>query len=161
MGIFRPETKEFILGEIRALARAFAVRPRGNGSPTTLAEDVLSALANHTWPGNIRELRNTIERALVLAGTGRVKPEHLTLDGGPRRPSVPTMPIERVSSSELAPPVEPSLATEVAEVERRRILGALEHCGGNQTRAARMLGISRNTLLTRLDAYGLPRPRKT
>jgi two-component system, NtrC family, response regulator AtoC len=45
-------------------------------------------------------------------------------------------------------------------MERKRILDALERCGGNQTRAARMLGISRNTLLTRLDSYGSPRPRK-
>jgi DNA-binding NtrC family response regulator len=149
-------------GEIGALARAFAMRPRGTASPATLADDVLAALVNHPWPGNVRELRNTIERALVLAGAGRVKPEHLTLDGVARRPSVPTMPIERVSSSEITPvPLDQSLATAVAEVERRRILDALELCGGNQTRAARMLGISRNTLLTRLDTYGLPRPRKS
>jgi transcriptional regulator with AAA-type ATPase domain len=142
-------------GEIGALARAFAVRPRGNTAPATLADDLFDALAHHRWPGNIRELRNTVERALVLAGGGRVKPEHLTLE--PRRSSVPTMPIERLTPPEAAP----SLANAVAEVERQRILDALERCGGNQTRAARMLGISRNTLLTRLDTYGLPRPRKS
>ncbi len=147
-------------GEIGGLARAFAARPRGDSSPTALSDDVLAALAQHAWPGNIRELRNTVERALVVGG-GRVKPEHLTLDAGaPRRSSGPTIPIERTSSPEL-PAQDPSLATAVAEVERRRILEALERCGGNQTRAARMLGISRNTLLTRLDAYGLPRPRKS
>ncbi len=140
-------------GEIGALARAFAVRPRGNTAPATLADDAFDALVHHRWPGNIRELRNTVERALVLAGGGRVRPDHLTVE--PRRSSVPTMPIER-----LTPPEQP-LATAVAEVERRRILDALERCGGNQTRAARMLGISRNTLLTRLDTYGLPRPRKS
>ena len=70
----------------------------------------------------------------MLAGGGRVKPEHLTLE--PRRSSVPTMPIERLTPPEAAP----SLANAVAEVERQRILDALERCGGNQTRAARMLG---------------------
>ena len=150
-------------GEIGALARAFAARPRGNLSPTALADDVLAALAQHAWPGNIRELRNTVERASVLAGGGRIKPEHLALHPGPlRRSSVPTMPIERISTEiPIPPPPDAPLATSVAEVERRRILDALERCGGNQTRAARMLGISRNTLLTRLDAYGLPRPRKS
>lgn len=69
------------------------------------------------------------------------------------RISSPTMPGERVSSS--------SLPSAVADLERGRILDALEQCGGNQTRAARMLGISRNTLLARLDSYGLPRPRKS
>jgi two-component system response regulator AtoC len=44
--------------------------------------------------------------------------------------------------------------------ERRRIIDALDRCAGNQTRAAKVLGISRNTLLARLDAYGIPRPRK-
>ena len=99
----------------------------------------------------------------MLAGGGRIKPEHLALHAGPpRRSSVPTMPIERISTEiPIPPPPDASLATSVAEVERRRILDALERCGGNQTRAARMLGISRNTLLTRLDAYGLPRPRKS
>jgi DNA-binding NtrC family response regulator len=150
--------------EIPALARAFALHPRGNTSPATLPNDVLESLMRHPWPGNVRELRSTVERGLVLAGGGRIRPEHMTVSSGPpRRASGPTIPFDRISSSEIPtqPMAEPSLASAVAEVERRRILDALERCGGNQTRAARMLGISRNTLLTRLDAYGLPRPRKS
>jgi len=53
-----------------------------------------------------------------------------------------------------------SLKNAVEEVERERILEALRLCAGNQTKAAQMLGISRRTLLNRLDQYGLPRPRK-
>ena len=53
-----------------------------------------------------------------------------------------------------------SLKHSVEEVERERILEALRLCAGNQTKAAQMLGISRRTLLNRLDQYGLPRPRK-
>ena len=68
------------------------------------------------------------------------------------RISSPTLVGERMSSS--------SLPSAVADLERARILDALDQCGGNQTRAARLLGISRNTLLARLDEYGLPRPRK-
>jgi DNA-binding NtrC family response regulator len=59
------------------------------------------------------------------------------------------------ASSPIAP-----LRTRVGETERQRILDALDRCGGNQTQAAEMLGISRRTLLSRLDLYGLPRPRK-
>ena len=48
----------------------------------------------------------------------------------------------------------------VSDLERERIIDALKQCGGNQTKAAEMLGISRRTLLNRLDQYNLPRPRK-
>jgi two-component system response regulator AtoC len=53
-----------------------------------------------------------------------------------------------------------SLPVEMEALERRRILDALATCGGNQTQAAEMLGISRRTLLRRLDEYAVPRPRK-
>ncbi len=154
------------VGEIAGLARAFAARPRGStsGAKKSLGEDVLAALRQHPWRGNIRELRNTVERAVLLAGDRRVKAEDLTLDpSSPGRSSVPTMPMDRITLTELSRPTAElaPLASSVAEVERRRILDALDQCGGNQTRAARMLGISRNTLLARLDTYGLPRPRKS
>ncbi|HEY5950778.1 MAG TPA: sigma-54 dependent transcriptional regulator, partial [Kofleriaceae bacterium] len=157
-------------GEIAGLARAFAARPRGQASPTSLDDSVLDALRRHQWPGNIRELRSTIERAVLFANGGPIRPEHLTLGqahSARNRGSVPTMPIERLSEITIgglgAAPVaaDARLADSIAEVERKRILDAMEKCGGNQTRAARLLGISRNTLLARLDAYGLPRPRKT
>jgi DNA-binding NtrC family response regulator len=70
----------------------------------------------------------------------------------------PTVPPASGGSGGTAPP--PSLKDAVEEVERERILDALRLCAGNQTRAAQMLGISRRTLLNRLDQYGLPRPRK-
>jgi DNA-binding NtrC family response regulator len=160
------------LTEIAGLARAFAARPRATPGVPPLDTEVIAALQRHQWLGNVRELRNTIERAVLFAGGGPIRPEHLSLVemNPPRRSSVPTMPIERISSNEITiggsgmPPVvtaDSRLADSIADVERRRILDAMEKCGGNQTRAARMLGISRNTLLARLDAYGLPRPRKT
>jgi DNA-binding NtrC family response regulator len=59
-----------------------------------------------------------------------------------------------------APGVGESLKDAVSDLERERIVDALNQCGGNQTKAAEMLGISRRTLLNRLDVYNLPRPRK-
>ena len=151
--------------EIVPLSRAFANRARG-GTQVALGREVVAALEHHVWPGNIRELRNTIERAALLSSGGAIRPSHLVLE--PTRDSAVTIPIERSSAPTIppmpadrsTPPGDRSLATAVAELERQRILDALEQCGGNQTRAARLLGISRNTLLARLDAYGLPRPRK-
>ncbi len=157
--------------EIAGLARAFARRSRAGGSPVVLGPEVLAALENHPWPGNIRELKNTVERAVLLSSGGSVRASHLALEApsagrSSRRDFPVTKPIERISSLDLGEPASrPSqdsqtLATAVAELERQRILETLNQCGGNQTRAARALGISRNTLLARLDDYGLPRPRK-
>jgi DNA-binding NtrC family response regulator len=77
------------------------------------------------------------------------------------RDSYPTMPLER-ASHETIPPARPSssLANEVADLERKRIVETLEHFGGNQTQAARALGMSRTTLIARMEEYALRRPRK-
>jgi DNA-binding NtrC family response regulator len=61
---------------------------------------------------------------------------------------------------DVPPEADPDLKDEMQSLEKRRILQALEDCGGNQTRAAKQLGISRNTLIRKLDRYGVPRPRK-
>ncbi|MEO8551826.1 MAG: sigma 54-interacting transcriptional regulator [Kofleriaceae bacterium] len=146
--------------EIAGLAQVFARRARGTASPVPIGGDVLAELEQHAWPGNIRELRNTIERAVLLSAGGPIRPQHLALER-PRRDSSVTMPIPRINAPELSDRVtQPNLASAVADLERQRIVETLNACGGNQTRAARALGISRNTLLARLDAYGFPRPRK-
>jgi transcriptional regulator with AAA-type ATPase domain len=118
--------------EIAPLARAFAARARASGVAPVFEADVLEAFDAHPWPGNIGELRNTVERAVVLAGWGPIKRTHIAFGA----------PADSIA----------------AERERRRIQGALERCEGNQTRAAHVLGLSRNTFLARLDANGLARP---
>jgi two-component system, NtrC family, response regulator AtoC len=142
------------LSEIGGLARAFARRARG--ASIALSGEVIATLERHPWPGNIRELRNTIERAALLSSGGTIRPSHLALDTRRSDPSI-TMPMPIVRAT----PEDQLLARAVADLERQRIVEALEACSGNQTRAARMLGISRTTLVARLDAYGLPRPRKS
>ena len=66
-----------------------------------------------------------------------------------------THPFERAPADAVG-----GLHDEIGALERQRILAALEQCAGNQTRAAKLLGISRGTLVARLDAYGIARPRK-
>ncbi len=168
------------------VARAAATT--GRRAPE-LTEAARAALRAHPWPGNVRELRHTIERAVLLCGGGALDVEHLALtdlDGGATgRIDEPWLgpeedTIQPGDRRVLAPAAERSgratapiaatgaggaangatLRHEVAQVEARRISDALQHCGGNQTRAARMLGISRNTLQARMDAFGIPRPRK-
>nr|HEX4315303.1 sigma 54-interacting transcriptional regulator [Kofleriaceae bacterium] len=134
-------------GEIAALARGFvAAACAGVGRDVPELSDAASALlASYAWPGNIRELKNAMERAALLA-EARIEPEHLGVGAAP--------------PSAAAAATTAGLHGEVEALERARILETLERCGGNQSRAAAELGLSRNTLAARLRDYGIkPRPR--
>jgi two-component system response regulator AtoC len=122
------------------LAQAFlaAVDARKRLSPAAIATLVL-----HKWPGNVRELRATIERAALLTAGTVVEPRHIDLDAAPE-------PTPR----DATPPVAASMN------ERDRIIAALDECAGNQTRAARVLGVSRATLVHKLALLKIPRPRR-
>jgi DNA-binding NtrC family response regulator len=134
--------------EIEPLARFFLAEERrrggGEGAPI-LSDEALAALLRYGWPGNVRELRHVMERALVLCSGDTVLPAHL-----PERITSPAPEAEAGEGPKLAP----------SSSERQRILDALEQCGSNQTEAAKLLGISRRTLLYRLDEYNIQRPRK-
>ncbi len=169
--------------EILPLARQFVTDASAGLrlSVPKLSERGLAWLTQHSWPGNIRELRSVVERAVLLARGGAIDVEHLQVDpefsGGALRAfgSAPAhglpAPLGRESSHPEpsrpgasvhgGPQLEPEkLRDEVGRLERDRIVEAIARCGGNQTKAAEWLGISRRALLHRLDAYGLPRPRK-
>jgi DNA-binding NtrC family response regulator len=154
--------------EVLPLAEQFVASAAGPiGRAFMLAEEAKQWLTTHDWPGNIRELRNACERSVLLATGAMIERHHLTIDDPMRR-----MPGQRFRSSPTIPPPPggysaPSAAdmpsqvrATVAELEKQRILEALDKCAGNQTRAAEMLGISRRTLINRLDEYGIARPRK-
>jgi DNA-binding NtrC family response regulator len=146
-----------------------------------ISSAAMRALERYSWPGNVRELRNVIERAVVFCSGGAIAAEHLGLpldrmpppsgEGWapmqaapsarmPAAPSVAPPPPSAIASSTVAFGAAASLPGEMEALERQRILDALARCGGNQTEAAQMLGISRRTLLRRLDEYAVPRPRK-
>jgi DNA-binding NtrC family response regulator len=125
--------------EIVPLAELFVSRAGG----ATFSAAALAQLRAYAWPGNIRQLRNVVERAVMMCDGGAIEPKHLAFEE-PRR---------------IAPP-EPSPDRPLDPNKPQDLVDALALCAGNQTRAARMLGISRNTLLARLDQFGLPRPRK-
>jgi DNA-binding NtrC family response regulator len=97
-------------------------------------------LREYVWPGNVRELRNVVERAHILAGAGRIEDEHVLIDTVVRR-----------EPPEAAVPDDLNLDNNA----RRLILAALRRASGNKSRAARLLGITRRTLYSRLKLLGL------
>ncbi len=119
--------------DIPALATHFLKPHRKQLAPA--AERLLMA---HDWPGNIRELRNVLERAAILADGARILPEALP-------PTLRTVAPRQKQNSVLI--------GDMAAIERQAIFEALEQTGNNKTQAAKLLGISRRSLIYKLRAY--------
>ena len=138
--------------EIEPLARRFSAESSAQlgRPPKELTLPALRALTEHAWPGNVRELRNVMERAVLLSEAGPIGVEHLALDA-----SLGAAPASITKPSVGAPSAELDLKKSMAEFERAQIERALEQAGGNQTRAAELLGISRHALVSKLGEYGL------
>ena len=108
-------------------------------APAAVSEPALDRLLRYAWPGNIRELRNVLERAMIMGrGSQLVMPEHL--------------PVEVRDASGVD--VEHHVPKSLAEVERLHIERTLRAHAANRTRAARELGISRATLIKKIKEYG-------
>jgi two-component system response regulator AtoC len=171
-------------GEIAPLAAIFLrtySEPFGRPAPV-LSPEARLILEAYVWPGNVRELRNMMERAVLLCTEDEILPEHLLLESmsAAMAPTVGATPEPASERSSHARPTQPmSVANDggtlgfgtassdaaraaplAGEDERERILRVLAECGGNQSRAAKALGIARSTLVLRLNDYQIPRPRK-
>ncbi len=120
---------------------------------------MLVALAQHEWPGNVRELKAVIERAVLLSRGGQLGSRHLAF----AQPEAPRASVQRpvaAAAIEPSPAVEDlSFLTEDERADRAAVIAALELCAGNQTRAAKQLGLARTTLVNKLRLYRIPRPR--
>jgi two-component system response regulator AtoC len=137
--------------EIELLAQHFI---RQTAAQTRQRVPVLSpaasaALRRHAWPGNVRELRNAIERAMVLHSSGVIGVEDL-----------PDSIREGRAVAQVAAPslTLDGMRDQIADMERATIAAVLESCNGSQTEAAKQLGISRRTLIYRMEKHGLKPP---
>ncbi len=110
--------------------------------PSKLSEAGRRRLVEHAWPGNVRELENSLERALILCGEEPIGAQHLPLPGGPSR------------GSRAADVLGEGFDLDV--FERELIHAALERAGGNKTAAAKLLGITRRRLYSRLASLEEP-----
>ena len=117
---------------------------------TGFAPETLALLLQHPWPGNGRELRNVVERAVILSQSGEIQPQHLPsgLRGARAENEAPP--------SDTGDVVHLPVGTRIEDAEKALILRTLESCEGNKTRAASILGISVKTLYTKLHQYEGP-----
>jgi DNA-binding NtrC family response regulator len=124
---------------VRALIE---LRRRVGRGPSRLTPEALDVLTHYAWPGNIRELRNVLERVLLLSATAdEVQPGHL--------------PPEMLGSNGAAHASTAHAELSLEDVERRHIALVLAHHAGNRSRTARTLGISRATLYEKIARYSL------
>jgi len=141
------ERKEDILPLAKYFIQHYNTRFKRNIMGVSSA--ATTAMLHYDWPGNVRELRNTIERAVLLEETDWVQPVSLRLEGAAMDYPPPVL---KPQTEEAKP------AGTLEETERRMLIEALDKTGWNQTRAAMILGISRDTLRYKVKKYNLPRP---
>jgi two-component system NtrC family response regulator len=126
--------------DIPALAQSFLkiFAQKTNAKVTSMSKEFLDQLQRHDWKGNIRELKNVMERAVILANTNELTTENLPLD------------IKTASSSSHT-----LSAFDLASVEKLHIQRVLNHTKGNKTETARLLNIGLTTLYRKIEEYGL------
>ena len=144
--------------DIEALATKFLKQfSRENGGAVTGFEPAaMRALEAYDWPGNVRQLRNAIEKMVVLASGPRLTAEDVPEEirsGGSAEEAPPAAGEVRQPAS--AAEQAPAGAESLADRERTAILEALAKCGGNKSKAADLLGISRRTIHRKLNAWGI------
>jgi DNA-binding NtrC family response regulator len=143
--------------DILALARHFARKyAEANGVPfRAISGETERLLLSHAWRGNVRELENTIHRAVLLSQGTEITPEAIRLPDGARLEpgAVRAGDPVSVATEAAAATTRALVGRTVSDVERDLILDTLDHCLGNRTHAANILGISIRTLRNKLREY--------
>ncbi|WP_419902490.1 helix-turn-helix domain-containing protein [Kiloniella sp.] len=136
----------------------------------TITPEAMTQLLQHHWRGNVRELENTMHRAVLLSRDNVVGPEAILLTGAsfapipkpapiargypvPQTPQQPAQPAAQPLTPGADEPDKALVGRTVADVEKDLILNTLQHCLGNRTHAATILGISIRTLRNKLKIY--------
>jgi DNA-binding NtrC family response regulator len=157
------ERKEDIL----AIAEALIVdlNRKHDTRVADLDPDVVEAFQHHSWPGNIRELRNVLERAVIITGEGSVQLKNLPVIFQPQNAAMAVAAASSTPASVPEPPITATdddlhipIGTTVEQAEKGLILRTLEFTKNNKTRAAEILGISLKTLHNKLKEYGRDTP---
>jgi two-component system NtrC family response regulator len=148
LGVFEialPPLRERI-DDILVLADAFLheIGATVGRPPAGIAREAKDQLLAYAWPGNVRELRNAIERAVILADGGYIRSEHL-----------PVINPRSAAADAAAPATFPAGGVNLEAIERSLVVKALTQARHNKTRAAKLLGLTRAQLYSRIEKYGL------
>jgi DNA-binding NtrC family response regulator len=114
---------------------------KNNITEKTISEAALEKLMEYSWPGNIRELRNVMEEAVVISGGKIIEPDNLNLS------------YYRATDKNQASGMQEDMP--LHELEKKSIINALIKTKGNQTRAAKLLGISRKMIMKKIEKHGI------
>ncbi|MCA1575665.1 MAG: sigma 54-interacting transcriptional regulator, partial [Acidobacteria bacterium] len=133
----------------------------GGTNPPALEADALEALRSYSWPGNVRQLKNCLERAVILANNGRITLAELPPEVARPTVSFPVLMASVPASSEAdhGSPAAAYSPASLRNMERQQILSALEQTGWHRGKTAEILGISPSTLYRRLRDYDLEKRR--
>ena len=152
--------------DILPLARHFlaTLQPRLGRRFDGFDRESENRLLVYPWPGNVRELRNVVERAMVLERGAQISPRSLILDWGPEAPGAPGssstatagLAGSAATGATGAIPGLPEGVVALEEMEREMVARAMRAAGDNQTRAAELLGVTRDQLRHRLKKFGEP-----
>ena len=145
--------------DIEPLSKYLLKQVGGTVQPE-LTDDALTALRAYSWPGNVRQLKNCLERAVILSNNGRITlselPPEVVRPAPVLTPAGVTQPAAATEGAASTPVGAPG---SLREVERQQILAALEQTGWHRGKTAEILGISPSTLYRRLRDYDLERRR--
>jgi transcriptional regulator with PAS, ATPase and Fis domain len=155
--------------DIPQLAQLFLAQcSQGSGKKLMIAPESFEALERHDWPGNIRQLRNAVERAVILCDGDLLLPEHFGLADTAEAASRSTVPQGGAVVSQCGAPADgvaaalqgawggqEGLRGKIRDLERRAYEDALASCDGNKSKAMQKLGVSRRTFYKRLREFNL------
>ncbi len=144
-------------GDVPLLADYFVKRhAESNGRPAAaISPDAMEVLCHYNWRGNIRELENVMERALLLSNGAEIQPQHLLMHtgGSPQMAKAGGAKLAPAPSASGAAVLNISVGMSMAEAEEKLIFETLRQLGGNRTQAAKVLSISVRTLRNKLNEY--------
>ena len=130
--------------DIPSLAKHLLTQKNRTSGEVSMSEEAQRVLVSHDWPGNIRELENCMERALIVSGGGGILPRHLPFSFS-EKPDIPNLPVLDF----------PDGGIDLEETEKELIRAALDKACGNRTKAAKLLSITRSALLYRMNKHGI------